>query len=62
MQQTTCHLDFPIKSYDHFTENCTEAQKTGEGIKDLVNASLVGLPPSNMETSVHTYLGGLFVV
>ena len=28
----------------------------------LVNASPVGLPPSNVETSVHTYLGGLFLV
>ena len=29
---------------------------------DLMNASLVGLPSSNVETSVHTYLGGLFLV
>ena len=28
---------------------------------DLVNASHVGLPSSNVETSVHTYLGGLFL-
>ena len=29
---------------------------------DLVNASPVGLPSSNMEASVHTYLGWLFLV
>ena len=33
------------------------------GIEDhLMNASPVGLPPSNVGTSVHTYLGGLFIV
>ena len=33
------------------------------GIEDhLVSASPVGLPPSNVETSVHTYLGGMFLV
>ena len=29
---------------------------------DLVNASPVGLPSSNVETSLHTYLGELFLV
>jgi len=29
---------------------------------DLVNASPVGLPSSNVETSVHTYLEGLLLV
>ena len=33
------------------------------GIEDhLMNASPVGLPPSNVGTSVHAYLGGLFIV
>ena len=33
------------------------------GIEDhLVNDSPVGLPSSNVEISVHTYLGGLFLV
>ena len=56
-------MDLPIRSYDHFSENCTEAQKTCYGIEDhLVNASPVDLPPSNVENSIHTYLGGLLLV
>ena len=56
-------FDFRARSNDQITEDCSEAERMHEGIEDhLVNASPVGLPTSNVETSVHTYLGGLFLV
>ena len=62
-QQTELLFDFRARSSDHFTEDYPEVEKTRAVIEDhLVNASLDGLPSFNMETLVHTYLGGLFLV
>jgi len=43
--------------------NTAQKPRSRAGIEDdLVNASPVGLPSSNVETLVHTYLGELFLV
>ena len=43
--------------------NTVQKPRRRAGIEDhLVNDSPVGLPSSNVETLVHTYLGGLFLV
>ena len=54
-----------VKSHTEMVILLKTAQKPRRraGIEDhLVNDSPVALPPSNMETLVHTYLGGLFLV
>ena len=62
-QQTAHHFDFRARSNDQIIEDCSEGERMHEGIEDhLVNASPVGLPASNVETSVHNYLGGLFLL
>ena len=35
MQQTSYHLDFPIKSYDRVSGHCTEGQQSGEAPRDF---------------------------
>jgi len=76
MQPTSHHLDLAPRSYDHISANCSERQQSSRDrilvaqkprrrvrIEDhFGNASLIGLPPSNVETSVHSYLRDLFLV
>ena len=61
-QPTAYHLDFPIKSYDRFSGDCTEYQQLREAPWISVRGDFLFTKTLETQRSIHTQQGGLFVV
>jgi hypothetical protein len=61
MQETECPLNFPIKSYDPFSEDYAWSQQSHEVVQDSVHGGFSHSITPETQRSIHTQQGGLFL-